>query len=148
MLRKSAALFDVPERPVEITGADAVRFLNRVFTRPNDSLKINRGRYALLCHQRGGMVCDGVLFRLSEDRFWYVHADGDIYAWLVAHADGFDVSIQDPQAWALQIQGPRALNILEKCCDEGAPENFRYFHAVRPPGGLWSKPGIYQRSRG
>lgn len=43
MLRKSVGLFDVPERPVEITGVDSVRFLNRVFTRPNETLKVGRG---------------------------------------------------------------------------------------------------------
>jgi len=127
MLRKSVGLFDVPERPVEITGVDSVRFLNRVFTRPTEALKVGRGCYGLLCHQRGGMVCDGVLFRLDEDRFWYVHADGDMYAWLVAQADGFKVEIRDPQSWVLQVQGPRSLEVLAKCCDDGAPENFRYF---------------------
>ena len=43
MLRKSVGLFDVPERPVEITGVDSVRFLNRVFTLPTEALKVGRG---------------------------------------------------------------------------------------------------------
>ena len=127
-LRRSVALFDVPERPVEITGPDVVAFLNRVFTRRIDSLQIGRGRYGLLCNQRGGMVCDGIVFRIAGDRYWYVHADADVYTWLVAHADGFEVKIRDPQSWVLQIQGPRALDVLAKACDDGAPEPFRYFH--------------------
>lgn len=32
-LRKRAALYDVPERPVEISGPDAVPFLERIFVR-------------------------------------------------------------------------------------------------------------------
>lgn len=131
ILRKSVGLYDVPERPVEITGGDSVRFLNRVFTRPVETLSINRGRYALLCHQRGGIVCDGVLFRLDDDRYWYVHADRDIYTWLVAQADGYDVSINDPHSWALQLQGPRALEVLGTCCDDGAPAKFEYFHSTQ-----------------
>ncbi len=130
VLRKSVGLFDVPERPVEITGKDSLRFLNRVFSRPMETLQIGRGRYALLCHQRGGMVCDGVLFRLAEERYWYVHADSDMYAWLVAHAGGYDVEIRDPRSWALQIQGPRALDVFARCCDGGGPENFGYFHST------------------
>ena len=58
-LRKSVGLFDVPERPVEIRGPDSVAFLNRMFTRPVDKLRVGRGCYGLLCHQGGGMVCDG-----------------------------------------------------------------------------------------
>ena len=78
-LRKSVGLFDVPERPVEIRGSDAVSFMNRMFTRPVDKLRVGRGSYGLLCHQGGGLVCDGILFRLAEDRFWYVHAHADVY---------------------------------------------------------------------
>ncbi len=129
VLRKSVGLYDVPERPVEICGKDSIKFLNRVFTRPVETLKVGRGRYALLCHQRGGVVCDGIVFKLEENRYWYVHADGDIYTWLVAHAEGFSVNINDPHSWALQIQGPRALDVLAKCCDKGPPESFRYFHS-------------------
>ena len=78
-LRKSVGLFDVPERPVEISGTGAVAFLNRMFTRPIGRLRVGRGSYGLLCHQGGGMVCDGILFRLAENRFWYVHADADVF---------------------------------------------------------------------
>ena len=35
-LRKQAALFDVPERPVEISGPDAVAFLERIVLRRDD----------------------------------------------------------------------------------------------------------------
>jgi len=131
MLRKSVGLFDVPERPVEITGVDSVRFLNRLFTRPVDTLKTGRGRYGLLCHQRGGMVCDGILFKLAENHYWYVHADADVYTWLVAHAGECRVDIRDPRSWALQVQGPRSLEVLARACDGGAPDDFRYFHVAR-----------------
>jgi glycine cleavage system aminomethyltransferase T len=131
MLRKSVGLFDVPERPVEITGTDSVQFLNRMFTRPIDTLQTGRGHYGLLCHQRGGMVCDGILFKLAENHYWYVHADADVYTWFVAHADQYSVNIRDPQSWALQVQGPDALKVLAGACDGGAPANFRYFHIAR-----------------
>ena len=126
-LRKSVGLFDVPERPVEIKGPDAVSFLNRVFTRPVDKLRIGRGSYGLLCHQGGGMVCDGILFKLAEDHFWYVHADANVYLWLVAHAHDYQVNIRDPQSWVLQVQGPKSMAVLANACDGGAPDEFRYF---------------------
>lgn len=130
-MRRAAGLFDVPERPLEIFGPDAAQFLNRMFTRPIDKLKINRGRYGLLCHHDGGLACDGVVFRLEEDRYWYVHADRDVFTWMQAHSAGFDITIRDPQSWVLQIQGPRALDILADCCDDGAPAPFNYFYAAQ-----------------
>jgi aminomethyltransferase len=128
-LRKSVGLFDVPERPLEIRGRDAVRFLNRAFTRPVDKQRVGRGSYGLLCHRGGGMVCDGILFRLAEDRFWYVHADADVFLWLSALAVDYEVEIHDPESWVLQVQGPKSLQVLEKACDGGVPAEFRYFDA-------------------
>ena len=130
-LRKSVGLFDVPERPVEIKGADAVPFLNRVFTRGVEKMREGRGSYGLLCHQRGGMVCDGILFKLADDHYWYVHADADVYTWLVAQALDFKVEIHDPNSWVLQVQGPDALKVLENACDDSPPDEFRYFDAFQ-----------------
>jgi aminomethyltransferase len=130
-LRKSVGLFDVPERPVEIKGPDAIKFLNRVFTRPVDRLRVGRGSYGLLCHQGGGLVCDGILFKLAEDHFWYVHADANVYLWLVAHAQDYKVHIRDPQSWVLQVQGPKSMAVLANACDGGAPAQFRYFDAFQ-----------------
>lgn len=131
VLREAAGLFDVPERPLEIAGKDSARFLDRMFTRPVSTLGLNRGRYGLLCHHGGGIACDGVVFRLDEDRFWYVHADRDVFTWMSALSEGHEVSIRDPQSWVLQIQGPRSLEILADCCDGGTPTPFGYFHATR-----------------
>ncbi|MEM7563864.1 MAG: aminomethyltransferase family protein [Pseudomonadota bacterium] len=130
-LRRSVGLFDVPERPVEIQGPDAVPFLNRVFTRGVEKMREGRGSYGLLCHQRGGLVCDGILFKLAEDHYWYVHADADVYSWLVAHALDYRVEIRDPKSWVLQVQGPDSLKILDKACDQPPPQEFRYFDAFQ-----------------
>lgn len=129
VMRTTAGIFDVPERPLEIRGPDAPRFLDRMFTRRVGTMQVGRGRYGLACNHQGGLACDGVVFRLAEDWFWYVHADRDMFSWMQALSEGFDVTIRDPQAWAIQIQGPRALDILGPCCDGAAPEGFKYYHA-------------------
>jgi aminomethyltransferase len=143
-LRKSVGLFDVPEKPLEIRGRDATAFLNRVLTRPVDKLRVGRGSYGLLCHQGGGMVCDGILFRLAEDRYWYVHADADVFLWLVAHAQDYAVEIRDPRSWVLQVQGPRSLDVLARACDGGAPESFRYFDIFE--GSMGGQPVLVSRT--
>lgn len=130
-LRKSVGLFDVPERPLEIRGRDAAKFINHLFTRSIDKLRVGRGSYGLLCHQGGGMVSDGILFKLAEDRFWYVHADADVYLWLVAHAHDYAVEIHDPRSWVLQVQGPKSMEVLARACDGGAPGEFKYFDAFQ-----------------
>jgi glycine cleavage system aminomethyltransferase T len=143
-LRKSVGLFDVPERPIEIRGRDVVKFLNRVFTRPVDKQRVGRGSYGLLCHQGGGMVCDGILFRLADDRFWYVHADADVHLWLVALAVDYQVEIHDPNSWVLQVQGPKSIQVLAKACDGGAPDEFCYFDAFE--GTMGGQPVLVSRT--
>ncbi len=128
-LRRQVMLFDVPEKPLDIKGPDAVALLERVLSRHIDSLKIWRARYALACTPQGGILMDGVLIRLAEDHFWYVQADGEFESWLHAHSQGLDVTIFDPKSRVLQIQGPKSLEVLQAATGKPVPEGFRYFHA-------------------
>ncbi len=106
-LRRRAVLYDVPERPVEITGPDAERFLEFIFARRIGDLKEGRGRYALVCSHQGRLFMDGVLFRLGERRFWYVQPEGALETWLLAHSAGFDVAVTDPEIVGAADSGTR-----------------------------------------
>ena len=126
-LRRGAALYDVPEHPVEIRGPDAERLLNKVFVRDITKMREGRALYAIACQPDGGVLMDGVLMRLGSERFWYVMADGEFMTWLIAHGMGLDVTITDPDSSVIQIQGPRSLEVLEAACDGHAPEPFSFF---------------------
>ncbi len=128
-LRRGVVLYDVPEKPLDIKGPDAVALLERVFTRHIDSLKTWRARYAIACTPQGGILMDGVLIRLADDHFWYVQADGEFESWLQAHSAGLDVTIRDPQSRVLQIQGPKSLEVLAAAARGGVSDEFGYFHA-------------------
>ena len=128
-LRRNAVLYDVPERPVEISGPDAVPFLERIFARRISTLKEGRGRYAIACAHSGHVFMDGILFKLSEDRFWYVQPDGALETWLIAHGDGFDVTVSDPHSRVLQIQGPRSLDIAKAASGGAIDDSMGYFHS-------------------
>ncbi len=126
-LRRGVVLYDVPERPLEISGPDAIRLLDQVFTRKVAGLRIGRAQYTIACLPNGGFLMDGVLLRLEEDRFWYVHADGEFDTWLIARGLEMDVTIRDPDSWVLQVQGPKSFDVLAAACDDGMPEGFKYF---------------------
>lgn len=129
VLRRKAALYDVPERPVEISGPDVVPFLEKVFARDVSSLKEGRGRYAITCTPQGGVFMDGLLFNLSKDRYWYVQPDGALETWLIAHSDGFDTKISDPESRVLQIQGPASQAIMHDASNGAIDETMGYFHS-------------------
>lgn len=128
-LRQKALIFDVPEKPVEISGPDAVPFLEKVLSRKVATMAEGRGYYAIACTPQGGVFMDGVVFRLAEDRFWYVQADGPFETWLTAHSDGFDVTVSDPRSRVLQIQGPASMDIMHAASGGAIVETLKYFRS-------------------
>lgn len=128
-LRQQALLFDVPEKPVEISGPDAASFLDKVLSRKVATMTEGRGYYAIACTPQGGVFMDGVVFRLGRDRFWYVQADGPFEAWLMAHSGGYDVTISDPKVRVLQIQGPASIDIMRDASGGLIDETMKYFRS-------------------
>ena len=128
-LRRKAVLYDVPERPVEISGPDVVPFLEHIFACKVSNLKEGRGRYAIACTPNGGVFMDGILFKLASNRFWYVQPDGALETWLTAHSKGFDTRITDPRSRVLQIQGPKSFDIMKEASGGKIDENMKYFHS-------------------
>jgi glycine cleavage system aminomethyltransferase T len=126
-VRQSVILRHTGELPLEIRGPDAETLLNRVFTRDIAKNRVGRCSYQFACYDHGGMITDGVLVRLAEDRFWFGQADGDLFSWLLANARGLDVGVFDPGVWVSQVQGPKSLEVLANALDGSMPEPFKYF---------------------
>ena len=131
LLRQKAALLNTGEFPLQFAGPDAERLLDKLFTKDITKLKVGRCGYGLACYEDGGLIVDGILLRLAQDRFWYAQADGDFYSWARAHAAGMDVEITDPKVYVSQVQGPNALKILEAANGGSMPEPFGYFAIAR-----------------
>ena len=126
-LRQNAVLYDVPERPLEISGPDALRLLEVIFSRRVSNLRVGRGYYTIACTFSGGIFMDGILFRLAPDRYWFVQPDGDMHTWLLAHNNGFDVKVSDPRSRVLQVQGPNSLEVMQSASGGAIDGNLRYF---------------------
>lgn len=131
LLRQKAAVLHTGEFPLQFSGPDAERLLDKLFTKDITRVKPGRCAYGLACYEDGGLLVDGILLRLADDCFWYAQADGDFYSWARAHAAGMDVDISDPKIFVSQVQGPASLEILEAASDEGMPEAFGYFAMAR-----------------
>ena len=129
-LVNDVTLWDVAaQRQVEVTGPDARAFLEYLTPRDLRGLKPGRGRYVILCDEQGGVVNDPVLFCLSETQFWLSAADSDILLWIkgASLGAGFDVAVREPDAWPLQLQGPRAPDVLRSLVGD-AVDGLGYFH--------------------
>jgi aminomethyltransferase len=76
-------------------------------------------------------VNDPVLLRLAEDRFWLAAADSDLLLWAkgVAVYAKMDVEIREPDASALQIQGPKAKDVVHSLLGDRVLE-LGYYHCA------------------
>ncbi len=130
-VRTAAGIFDVSHMgEVETSGPDAGAFLQRLLSNDVDKLAVGGAQYSVLCREDGGVLDDLFTYRLAQDRYLTVtnasNHDKDL-AWFQAHAEGFDVVVQDRLAdWAmLAIQGPRARGIVESLAAGPLPARFR-----------------------
>ena len=127
LLRQKALIFDVPEKPVEISGPDSLAFLDKVTTRKLSNIKVGRGYYTLACTPQGGIFMDGVIFKFNDEKFWFVQADGPFEDWLLAHSSNYNVKISDPKSRVLQIQGPASIDIMKAASKGKIDEKMPYY---------------------
>lgn len=126
-IRQKVIFRNTGELPIEISGPDAEKFANRVFARDVSRVKVGRCSYNFVLYHHGGMITDGVMLRLAEDKFWMAQADGELIKWYMANAQAFDVTVSDPNVWVTQVQGPRSMDVLRDVIDGDFPEPWRYF---------------------
>ena len=122
-------MYDVPEKPIQIEGPQSEEFLDKIFCRKIKDMKVGRGKYAIACYENGGIFIDGVLFRLEQNKFWYVQPDGPLETWLKAHQKNYEVTITDPNSRVIQIQGPISKDIISKLTNGEINNDFKYYHS-------------------
>jgi len=108
------------ERQIRVKGPDAEAFTDFVITRDATKIEPGNGKYAILCNDKGGILNDPVLLRLSEDEFWFSISDSDLLLWLqgVNVAKKYDVIIDEIDVCPLQIQGPLSEDLMAKLAGE------------------------------
>ena len=122
-LVNDATLWDVAaERQVEVSGPDAVRFMDLIVPRSLETCDVGRCRYVVVTDNDGHILNDPVLNRLEKDRYWLSAADSDLLLWVkgVACFAGMNVKVDEPEAAPIQIQGNKSRDIMIKLLGEEA----------------------------
>jgi glycine cleavage system aminomethyltransferase T len=116
-LLNDVVVWDVAvERTVEIAGPDADKLVDMLTCRDLTTCRIKQGKYIIVTSPDGGIVNDPVLLHVGENRWWMQLADSDagLYAMGVASQVGMDVNISFPDAYPMQVQGPKAAATLQR----------------------------------
>lgn len=115
--REKAAVMDLSAlRKFEIIGPDAEALMQLAVTRDIGKLGIGQIVYTAMCHETGGMIDDGTIFRLGQHNFRWVCGDDYCGVWLreLAAREGLTVWVRSStdQLHNLALQGPLSRDIL------------------------------------
>ena len=122
-VRTACGVFDVSHMgEVLITGNDAERYVNHIFT--NDVVGMPDGKilYGMMCYEDGGVVDDLLVYKVSAQRYFLVINAANIdkdWAWIQEQAKGYDVTLehQSDMYGELAVQGPDAEQVMEEVLD-------------------------------
>jgi aminomethyltransferase len=123
-----------PLRKWDLTGPDALRLADVLFTNDMAALEPGQARYGAVCDEQGLMIIDGMVFMFAEDHCVAVTSyDSDLtHVREVATDRGLDVEITDVTAQLphLQVQGPRSRDILARITEGTDIHALRYFRFI------------------
>jgi len=132
-VRGGCGIFDASTLgKIEVVGKDAVAFMNRLYVNAWDRLAVGRSRYGVLLRDDGFVYDDGVVARVSKDRFHVTTTTGGAPRVLAMMEDYLQTEWSDLSVWltstteqwaVIAVQGPQARRVLSPLVDidVGAP---------------------------
>ncbi|MFJ8050624.1 sarcosine oxidase subunit alpha family protein [Streptomyces luteogriseus] len=108
---------------IEIRGADAGEFLNRIYTNAFKKLKPGTARYGVMCKPDGMIFDDGVTLRLDGDRYFMTTTTGGaagvldwLEEWLQTEWPELDVHCTSvTEQWStIAVVGPKSREVVAR----------------------------------
>lgn len=119
-VRQHCGVFDVSHMgETFISGEDAERFVNHIFTNDVTGAPIGQIFYGMMCYPDGGTVDDLLVYKMGEQLYFLVinaaNIDKDV-EWIMTSAEGFNVNIDhcSERYGQLAVQGPEAETVMEE----------------------------------
>ncbi|MBR1469855.1 MAG: glycine cleavage system aminomethyltransferase GcvT [Prevotella sp.] len=135
-VRQACGVFDVSHMgEVLITGPDAERYVQHIFT--NDVAGAPDGQvfYGMMCYPDGGTVDDLLVYKMGAEEFFLVinaaNIDKDV-DWMKQQLAGFNVTFEHQSDYygQLAVQGPEAETVVEEVL-ELACKDLKFYTATK-----------------
>ena len=114
-VRENAGWYRWTHDLVEVTGADAERFLDWMLVNRIAGTPEGRGKYTTMLNEQGLIIDDLVAFNRGGGLWWLSTLYGPhAVRWFDAHREGFEVAYADnTQAWDMYaVQGPNSGKVM------------------------------------
>jgi aminomethyltransferase len=139
-VRQNVGMFDLSHMgEFEITGKDALAFLQKTTTNNVAALKPGEIQYNCMTYDDGGIVDDLLVYRMEDRYFLVVNAaniDKD-FEWLSGHLEG-DVRLvnRSDDFGLLAIQGPNAEKVMARMTSYNLADLPYYHHVTTEVAGV------------
>ena len=147
--RTRAGLFDVSHMgEIEVTGPDAISFVNRLTSNDVSKLVDGQAHYSALTTFEGTVIDDLLVYRFAADRLMLVVNAGTTekdWDWISSAHTKEDLALRNASSSYCQIalQGPEALTILTPLTNVSLPD-IKYYHFTE--GQVDGVPAIVSRT--
>ena len=147
--RTRSGLFDVSHMgEINVTGPDAIPFVNRITSNDVSKLVDGQAHYSALTTPQGTVIDDLLVYRFAADRLMLVVNAGTTdkdWDWITAAKASENVQLQNVSSAYCQIalQGPEAVQILTPLTDVSLPD-IKYYHFTE--GQVDGVPAIVSRT--
>ena len=118
-VRQSCGVFDVSHMgEVLITGPDAERYVNHIFTNDVTSMPAGKILYGMMCYENGGVVDDLLVYKCDENKYFLVINAANIdkdWEWIQKQSKGYNVKLdhQSDSYGELAVQGPESEHVMK-----------------------------------
>ncbi len=138
-VREGVGIFDVSHMGRFFIDGDGARaLLDWVHTANiNEDMPLGRARYGLICKRDGGIIDDGIVYRMSEDVYMLIANAGNaakVLNWLNYWRDERfpDVRVSDStnHISMIAVQGPKAIELVASI-SEFNPDEIKNFRVTR-----------------
>jgi vanillate/3-O-methylgallate O-demethylase len=133
--RETSCLFDQSHHMTDLTikGPDALKLLEATGVNSFETFSVDKAKQFVACNYNGYVIGDAILFHLDKDRYSLVGRPS-AHNWVQYHAEtgDYDVKLKRDERSAVnptgrrlyrfQVQGPTALEVLEKVTGGPLPE--------------------------
>jgi glycine cleavage system aminomethyltransferase T len=133
--RESVAFMDLSYHmaDLEVSGPDAVELFSWCSVNDYTDFDVGKAKQLVVANPNGEFIGDGIVFRLDDEKFLSVGPAAGLN-WVAYQADSGDYDVEaelrgrpvststDPKYYRYQVQGPHALDVVEKSVGEELPE--------------------------
>lgn len=116
-VRNAVGYYDFTHKLLEVIGADAGSFLDKMFVASIAKARVGQAKYTTMLNECGDIIDDVIVFRVEEDKYWvstlYIN---ELISWFDVHREAERVSYKEitRETTMYAVQGPNSLKVMNR----------------------------------